>query len=128
MNAVKRNNVFSSRILWTDEAIFKRRFFNSHNSHVWVHNNPHSTRQRNFQREFRCNVCMNMLNDDLQSMLRNVYNFFFQIYIGFVMARPFTQLKYLDSISIYQKAYKQMEDEIIILMNEKKVLLKIGTL
>ncbi|EZA52677.1 hypothetical protein X777_07058 [Ooceraea biroi] len=39
-------------ILWTDEATFTRRgIFNSHNSHVWAHNNPHTTRQRNFQQQ-----------------------------------------------------------------------------
>ncbi|EZA58788.1 hypothetical protein X777_14957 [Ooceraea biroi] len=53
-------------ILWTDEATFTRRgIFNSHNSHVWAHNNPHTTRQRNFQHEFRCNVWMGMLHDRL---------------------------------------------------------------
>ncbi|EZA57144.1 hypothetical protein X777_01750, partial [Ooceraea biroi] len=57
---------FSSMILWTDEATFTRRgIFNSHNSHVWAHNNPHTTRQRNFQHEFRCNVWMGMLHDRL---------------------------------------------------------------
>ncbi|EZA62157.1 hypothetical protein X777_06106 [Ooceraea biroi] len=51
-------------ILWTDEATFTRRgIFSSHNSHVWAHNNPRTTRRRNFQHEFRCNVWMGMLHD-----------------------------------------------------------------
>lgn len=51
MNAVERDNHFSSRILWTNEAIFTRQgIFNSYNSHVWTHNNPYASRQRNFQR------------------------------------------------------------------------------
>ncbi|XP_022917996.2 uncharacterized protein [Onthophagus taurus] len=48
---------FIANILFTDEATFTRSgVFNFKNYHVWETENPHMTRQRHFQHEFKINV------------------------------------------------------------------------
>jgi len=48
---------FPDRIIWTDEATFTRAgIFNSRNSHLWSHDNPHGTREHHFQHQFSVNV------------------------------------------------------------------------
>jgi hypothetical protein len=52
-----KDNHFINRILWTDESQFTRDgITNFHNLHTWASSNPHSRRQRSFQRRF----CVNM--------------------------------------------------------------------
>lgn len=48
---------FHNKILFTDEACFTRRgMTNFHNEHVYADENPHVSKQRHFQNEFRINV------------------------------------------------------------------------
>ncbi|KAJ8913995.1 hypothetical protein NQ315_012018 [Exocentrus adspersus] len=44
-------------IIWIDESKFTREgIFNRRNSHYWSSENPHSTRERNFQNKFSVNI------------------------------------------------------------------------
>lgn len=54
------------RILFMDEAQFTRDgVWNSRNSHIWAHNNPHAVVQRNSQRKFSRNAWCGVVNDTL---------------------------------------------------------------
>lgn len=55
-----------SRIIFTDEAQFTRDgVWNSRNSHLWAHNNPHAIVQKNSQHKFCLNVWFGVVNDTL---------------------------------------------------------------
>lgn len=48
---------FFDNILWTDESRFERNgVFNIHNYHSWYIENPHETRESNFQTRFSVNM------------------------------------------------------------------------
>ena len=52
--------------MFTDEAQFNRDGVNNtHNSHVWGDENPHTTVESNFQQRFSVNVCCAVLDDQL---------------------------------------------------------------
>ena len=52
-----RNPRFPDTVLFTDEATFSwEGMFNSHNSHVWLIENPHAARTRVAQEQFSVNV------------------------------------------------------------------------
>lgn len=54
---------FIKKILFSDEAIFSRRgVTNMHNSHVYSDENPHAIENRSFQREFRVNVWLGIID------------------------------------------------------------------
>jgi hypothetical protein len=56
-NKQNTDYTFVNRILFTDEATFTRRgIFNLRNKHCWEVQNPHVTRERHFQHEFKINV------------------------------------------------------------------------
>jgi len=53
-------------IMFTDEEQFNRDGVNNtHNSHVWGDENPHTTVESNFQQRFSVNVCCAVLDDQL---------------------------------------------------------------
>jgi hypothetical protein len=53
-------------ILFTDEATFTHNGINNtHNSHWWSHDNPHSTVETNFECHFALSVCCSMIDDML---------------------------------------------------------------
>ena len=55
-------------IIYTDEARFNRDGVkNTHNSHVWADENPHTTVESNFQIHFSVNVWCAVLDDELIS-------------------------------------------------------------
>lgn len=63
---VNNNNDFLRRILWTDEATFTRNgVVNYHNLHVWDHENPHEIRPRSFQSEFKVNIWVGLIDNNL---------------------------------------------------------------
>lgn len=63
MNDIEQYQFFK-KILWTDEAHFTREgVFNSHNSHLWVIENPRATREKYFQRRFSINVWAGVIGD-----------------------------------------------------------------
>lgn len=54
---------FHMNILFTDESCFTRRgITNFHNQHVYAEENPHTVTERHFQREFKLNVWMGIIN------------------------------------------------------------------
>lgn len=58
--------LFSSRVLYTDEACFTRDgCFNSRNSHVWSEDNPRETHQRGYQQRFSVNVWCGIVHDHI---------------------------------------------------------------
>lgn len=58
--------LFPAEVLYTDEALFTREgCSNIHNSHVWAHVNPRSTRPRAHQQRFGVNVWAGILGDRL---------------------------------------------------------------
>lgn len=62
----ENNQVFCKKILWTDEATFTRAgVVNTHNLHVWGHENPHETWDRSFQNQFKVNVWAGIINDQV---------------------------------------------------------------
>jgi hypothetical protein len=51
-------------ILWTDETSFTRTgVYSTHNVHFWSHENPHMSRESNFQHRWRINVWAGILGD-----------------------------------------------------------------
>lgn len=53
-------------MLFTDEATFTREgVFNTRNNHIWSDENPHSVRERSFQRQFSVNVWAGLINGHL---------------------------------------------------------------
>lgn len=57
---------FHKKILFTDEACFTRRgMINLHNEHVYADENPHVTKERHFQHEFRRNVWAGIIDSYL---------------------------------------------------------------
>nr|XP_033326117.1 uncharacterized protein LOC117220350 [Megalopta genalis] len=62
--AVQQDNLFPSKVLWTDESTFTRGgLFNVHNNHVRARRNPHVTQTVAFQHQFKCNVWAGLYND-----------------------------------------------------------------
>jgi hypothetical protein len=58
------NIQFVGNIMFTDEAGFTRDgIVTSHNTHVWVDNNPHTTVTSRHQHRFSINVWVNILGD-----------------------------------------------------------------
>lgn len=58
------DHTFVDRILFTDEATFTRRgIFNLRNNHFWDVENPHVTRERHFQHEFKINVWCGVIGE-----------------------------------------------------------------
>lgn len=56
------NQIFSNRVLWTDETRFTNcGIFNRHNHHHWSVENPHLTSQRRLQTRFGFNVWCGIL-------------------------------------------------------------------
>lgn len=47
---------FFNRVLFTDEALFTRDFFNCRNSHIWAEYNPHATFVYSHQEKFAVNL------------------------------------------------------------------------
>lgn len=55
--------VFHNKILFTDESCFTRRgVTNLHNEHVYADENPHAVKEKHFQREFKINVWMGIID------------------------------------------------------------------
>lgn len=58
--------MFSSRILFTAEALFSRDgMLNLHNTHKWAAENPKTTREKHFQHKFKINVWAGIIGDTL---------------------------------------------------------------
>lgn len=57
---------FLSKIIWTDESKFTREgIINRKNLHFWASQNPHLTREANFQQKFSYNVFVLMMGTEI---------------------------------------------------------------
>lgn len=57
---------FSKRILFTDESCFTRRgITNIHNDHIYSDDNPYAIKEKHFQREFKVNIWIGLINETL---------------------------------------------------------------
>lgn len=57
---------FSSNVMFSDESCFTRDgLFNTHNSHIWDHENPHATVIRGHQQRFSVNVWAGIVDNYL---------------------------------------------------------------
>jgi len=57
---------FLNKVLFTDEATFTRNgYFNCHNKHVWANANPHASFVNHNQTQFKINVWVGILGDNL---------------------------------------------------------------
>ena len=66
LNADMEDATFLRRILWTDESKFNREgITNYHNTHYWAEENPHLTKNHNFQIQFSVNVWLGVINDQV---------------------------------------------------------------
>lgn len=66
---------FHKRVLFTDEACFTRRgVTNFHNEHHYADENPHAIHVRHFQREFKINVWIGIIDDHLIGPVRLLPN------------------------------------------------------
>lgn len=66
LQRVAENNLFTSRVLWTDEANFTRDgCFNQHNSHHYGLENPHLPFEHHHQQRFSVNVWAGILGNNL---------------------------------------------------------------
>lgn len=66
MDRHRRDPLFCSRILFTDEATFSRDgILNIHNTHEWAAENPGATREIHFQHKFKINVWAGIMGDTL---------------------------------------------------------------
>ena len=55
-----------NKVLFTDEATFTQNgYFNCHNKHVWANTNPHASFVNRNKRQFKINVWLGILGDDL---------------------------------------------------------------
>lgn len=60
----EEDNEFIFNIMFSDEALFTRSgCFNSHNFHLWSHENPHATSIRSFQTRFSMNCWVGLWNN-----------------------------------------------------------------
>lgn len=63
-NYRNRNIHFCKKILFTDEACFRRSgITNLHNEHVYSDENPHATKVTHFQHEFKINIWAGIINN-----------------------------------------------------------------
>lgn len=61
----------ANKILFTDESCFTRRgVTNLHNEHVYADENPHAIKERHYQREFKINVWMGIIDHYLVGPFR----------------------------------------------------------
>lgn len=65
---VRRDAEFLRRVLWTDECTFTRSgMINQHNCHYWALDNPHLTRETNFQYRWSINVWAGIVDGQIVS-------------------------------------------------------------
>lgn len=61
-----QNPAFPGLVLFTDETSFTREgMFNTHNNHVWVHENPHATFVHGHQERFAVNLWAGIIGNNL---------------------------------------------------------------